>query len=121
MPRTSVKGNQGDGEALELPTRPPTLGSLPLEGVPPEAQGVIRNMTGKGRMKARKLSPEQEKYLALIRSLTENSVTLVLKLATCACDKKDSCMVFKQAQAIANIIDQIQETRPVGTRIVQGK
>jgi hypothetical protein len=97
------------------------LEALPIEEVPPEAQRLMTSMGGRGKMKGRKLSPEQEKYLALIRSLTENSVTLVLKLATCACEKKDSCMVFKQAQSIANIIDQIQETRPVGAGIVETK
>jgi len=115
MPRGSIKGNQGHSEALGVPTELP----LGLETVPTEAQGMMTGMGGRKGMKMRKMTPEQEKYLALIRSLTENSVTLVLKLATCACDKKDSCMVFKQAQAIANIIDQIQEARPVGTRIVQ--
>jgi len=115
MPRGSAKADQPSSESLGLPSEMP----LPLEGVPPEAQRLMTGMGGRKGMKMRKMTPEQEKYLALIRSLTENSVTLVLKLATCACDKKDSCMVFKQAQAIANIIDQIQEARPVGTRIVQ--
>lgn len=58
-----------------------------------------------------KPTPEQEKYLQLVRRLTDASAILVVKVATCKCNHKDDCKVFKQAQKIADIIDEIQDVR----------
>jgi len=58
-----------------------------------------------------KPTPSQQRSLALVRDLTDASATLVVKVATCKCDKKDSCKIYLQAQRIANIIDQLQETK----------
>jgi len=58
-----------------------------------------------------KPTPEQERYLQLVRQLTDASAILVVKVATCKCDKKEECKVFKQAQRISDIIDEIQDIR----------
>lgn len=58
-----------------------------------------------------KPTPSQQKSLALVRDLTDASATLVVKVATCKCDKRDACKIYLQAQRIANIIDQLQETK----------
>jgi len=54
-------------------------------------------------------SPEEKKYLALVRQLTEVAAAQVIKVATCKCDKKDACKVYLQGQRMADIIDQLQE------------
>lgn len=58
-----------------------------------------------------KPTPEQERYLQLVRRLTDASAILVVKVATCKCNHKENCKVFKQAQKIADIIDEIQDIR----------
>jgi len=64
----------------------------------------------------KKPTPEQEKYLELVRQLTDASAILVVKVATCTCNNKDECKVFQQAQKIATIIDAIQDTRFEGIK-----
>lgn len=56
--------------------------------------------------------PNEAKYLKLIRELTDTSAILVVKVATCKCDKKNNCKLFIQAQKIADILDELQESRP---------
>lgn len=58
-----------------------------------------------------KPTPSQQRSLALVRDLTDASATLVVKVATCKCDKRDTCKIYLQAQRIANVIDQLQETK----------
>lgn len=89
--------------------------------MPTQGPDIADAMTGKGRIKMVKPSPEQEAYLNLIRGLTDTAVVMVLKLATCECEKKDSCKVFKQAQAIAGIIDKLQEMKPEGVKSVKAR
>lgn len=60
---------------------------------------------------APKPTPEQAKYLALVRDLTNSAATLVVKIATCKCDKKDACKVYLQAQRMADIIDKLGDIR----------
>lgn len=61
--------------------------------------------------KATKLSGKQKALATLVRQLTEASTHLVLKVATCSCNHKDTCDVYKKAKEIATIIDKLQETR----------
>jgi len=55
---------------------------------------------------------KQEKMNELMRQLIDATTVLVVKVAACDCKKKASCKVFNQAQAIAKVIDELQELRP---------
>jgi len=59
-------------------------------------------------------SPQEKKYLALVRQLTDCAAAQVIKVATCKCDKKDTCKVYLQGQRMADIIDQLQEIQVSG-------
>jgi len=56
-------------------------------------------------------TPQQKKSLALVRELTDSAATLVIKLATCKCEKKDTCKLYLHGQRMADIIDKLQELR----------
>jgi len=56
------------------------------------------------------MPPEMQR---LMRQLIDECASLVFKVATCRCNHKDTCTVFLKAQKIAEIIDKIQELRPV--------
>jgi len=58
-----------------------------------------------------KPKPEQEKYLNLVKELTDASAMLVIKVATTQCNHKDNCGVYEQARKIAFIIDKLQSLR----------
>jgi hypothetical protein len=58
-----------------------------------------------------KPTPQQAKSLALVRELTDSAATLVIKVATCKCDKKDTCKVYLHGQRMADIIDKLQDIR----------
>jgi hypothetical protein len=58
-----------------------------------------------------KPTPEQEKYLNLVKELTDASAMLVIKVATTQCNHKDECGVYDQARKIAFIIDKLQSLR----------
>jgi len=55
---------------------------------------------------------EQQKMNELMRQLIDATTVLVVKVAACDCKKKASCKVYMQAQAIAKVIDELQELRP---------
>ena len=83
---------------------------------PDELAKGIRMMSGKGSPQP---TPEQQKYINLIKTLTEQSISMVIKVATCTCEKKDSCTVFKEAQGIARIIDELQSASPPVPRVIK--
>jgi hypothetical protein len=58
-----------------------------------------------------KPTPQQSKYLALVRDLTDSAAIQVVKVATCKCDKRETCKIYLQARKMADIIDQLQEIR----------
>jgi hypothetical protein len=64
-----------------------------------------------------KPTPEQEKYLSLVRELTDASAMLVIKVATTQCNHKDTCGVYEQARKIAFIIDKLQGIRAESPKI----
>lgn len=81
-------------------------------GMPPTGESFPPEMLGMGAStptQVPKATPEEAKYLALVRDLTEASSILVVKVATCKCDKKDSCKVFLHSQRIAELIDSLSE------------
>lgn len=82
--------------------------SNPNEGV--EIPEIITGAGGK-MMAPPKPTPMQAKYLALVRGLTEASTILVVKVATCKCDKKEQCKVYLHSQKMAELIDQLGEIR----------
>lgn len=57
------------------------------------------------------LSPEMQKISELMKELINRNTSLALKVATCECENRDSCKVYKEAQKVAKIIDQMQEIR----------
>jgi len=78
--------------------------------VPPEG---VQNVS------AKKPSPEQQRLQGLLRQLTDSSAMLVVKVATCKCEKKGECKVFIHAQKLAEVVDELQEISgkvPVGGR-----
>lgn len=50
----------------------------------------------------------------LLTKLMDDCTTLVIKLATCECNHKDGCAVFRKAQGIAKVIDKLTELRGKG-------
>jgi len=54
------------------------------------------------------VSPEMQ---SLMRELMDECASLIFKVATCRCNHKDTCAVYKKAQRIAEILDKIQELR----------
>lgn len=71
--------------------------------------------------KGKKLSPEEEKYLALVRELTDAATFMVVKVAACGCPNCLGCEVYQQGRAIAKTIDKIQSIKGVGTAFGKGR
>jgi hypothetical protein len=92
--------------------------------MPPTPEEAVRAMrqakVSARRRKVAQPTPEQQKYLGLIRELTDSSVIMVVKVATCDCNHKEDCKVFQQAKAIAQTIEKLQEIRPEGVKGGQG-
>jgi len=63
------------------------------------------------------VAPEGEEVNKLIRDLMTEATTLVIKVATCDCNHKDSCGVYEKAKSIAKIIDQLQDLRKRGVGV----
>jgi hypothetical protein len=61
--------------------------------------------------KAPKVSAKQKALNALVRELTMLATQIVLKVATCNCNHKDNCELYKKAKEMANVIDKLQEMR----------
>lgn len=95
------------------------------EAMPPSPEDALRAMklakVSARRRKAVQPTPEQQKYLGLIRELTDSSVIMVVKVATCDCNHKETCKVFLQAKSIAQTIEKLQEIRPEGEKGGQGR
>lgn len=66
-------------------------------------------------------TPQQQKYLALVRELTEASSNLVIKVATCKCDKRDQCKLYEQAQKVATKIEALSEIGAEGGGVGKGR
>jgi hypothetical protein len=66
---------------------------------------------------ASKPTPQQQKYLALVRELTESASNLVIKVATCKCEKRDQCKLYEQAQKVASKIEALSELGAEGGEI----
>jgi hypothetical protein len=85
--------------------KPPVIDAEQATDVPEP----IRLQTKKGKM-----GPKEQQYMNLIRQLTDKAATLVVKVAVCDCKQRNECKVFKEAQSLASIIDQLQEVGKVG-------
>jgi len=59
--------------------------------------------------------PEEMKVQELTRRLTEVCMELIVKVATCRCDMKRQCAVYRKSQEIADLIDELQELRKRGS------
>jgi len=57
------------------------------------------------------MTPEQQELNQLLISLMNSSTILVVKVAACECEKRETCGVYKKAKEIAATIDKIQELR----------
>jgi hypothetical protein len=72
-------------------------------------------------MKGKKLTPDEEKYLGLVRELTDGATIMVVKVACCECPNKEGCEVFEQGRHIAKTVNQIQSIRGVGAAFGKGR
>jgi len=124
MPRGNTQDARNNGEAIANPPVTP-ISISPMGGrFPPIVDGALEGpmdelgkaIRVKGRKGARKPTAEEQKYLDLIRGLTDSSVSMVIEVATCTCEKRSSCDVFQQAQAIAKVIKNIQAIAPEAMR-----
>ena len=59
------------------------------------------------------LSPEQQKLNQLMRELVVQATRLVFKVATCECNHKENCGLYKTAKKIAKLVDEISSLRPL--------
>ena len=74
--------------------------------------GMQAGMQTAAQIESDKLSEEEtEKIGMLIRELITANTNLVIKVATCKCNDKESCKLYREAQKIAEIIDKLNETR----------
>jgi len=87
-------------------SKEPPIVDVPTEGLPD--------------MRSGKPTPEQQKYLNLVRQLTDACATLVVKVAVCNCNHKAECGVFSQAQQIATVMDQLLGARASSGGLVKG-
>jgi len=69
-------------------------------------------MNQKTRVPAQAPPETDPKVQELMTNLLNESVTLVMKLAICKCDKRDNCKVYEVARRMAMYIDKLQELRP---------
>jgi len=53
-----------------------------------------------------------DKLTSLMQQLVVKCTMLVIKVATCRCEKKEACPIYRLAREIAEIIDEINELRP---------
>lgn len=113
----SRRSNRASSKAVSvIPNGISPEGQIP--GISPEVKQIIRQV---GEGKARKPSPEEQKYLDRIRDLTDHSVTMVVKVAVCKCSEKDKCPVYLKARDIAEIINELQESKPEGVKVVKSR
>jgi hypothetical protein len=77
-----------------------------------DAESPIKegSKSGKG-----KITEQQKVYMDLIRSLTNKAASIVVGVAVCDCNHKDTCEVYQDAREIAKIIRQLQEV-PKGVK-----
>jgi hypothetical protein len=61
--------------------------------------------------KTPKTSAKQKQLNTLVRELTTLATQIVLKVATCNCNHKDTCDLYKKAKEMAIVIDKLQEMR----------
>lgn len=59
------------------------------------------------------LSPEQVRLQQLMQGLINEATRLIIKVATCDCNHKDDCDVYRGAKQIAKLIDEILSLRRV--------
>jgi len=50
----------------------------------------------------------------VLTKLMDEATTLVIKVATCKCNHKENCDVYKKARGIADVIDKLTELRGKG-------
>ena len=53
-----------------------------------------------------------DKLTQLMQQLVVKCTMLVIKVATCRCEKREACPIYRIAKEIAEIIDEINELRP---------
>ena len=54
---------------------------------------------------------EIEKLNELMRELISANTNLTIKVATCKCENREKCRLFREAQKVAEIIEKLQELR----------
>lgn len=113
----------GAGMGMEGGMPPMGGGGMPPMGgggMPPMGGGMG---AGQPQMtpKPQKLNPLQQKYMATVRDLTEQASNLVIKVATCKCDKREECKLFHQARKIAEKVEFLQELGSVGVPSGKGR
>ena len=60
---------------------------------------------------APQLTPEQQRLQELMKQLVNEATNLIVKVAVCECNHKETCPVFLGAKRIAKIIDEIMSLR----------
>ena len=53
-----------------------------------------------------------DRLTQLMQQLVVKCTMLVIKVATCRCEKREQCAIYRIAKEIAEIIDEINELRP---------
>ncbi|MBA7556112.1 hypothetical protein ES705_48810 [subsurface metagenome] len=85
---------------------------MPPGGAPTMNPEELKKMMSAMPQKERKPTPQEEKYLGMVRELTELSTTLVIKIATCRCKDKENCRVYLHGVKVAEVMDKLQEAKP---------
>jgi len=61
-----------------------------------------------GQAMPQQLDPKAEAINEAVRQLIDAATKLTVKVATCSCEKKDECGVFKFGREVAKAIDSLQ-------------
>jgi hypothetical protein len=91
---------------------PPGMGGMGMEGMGASPEDLARTMQMVGAKTGKKMTPEQQKYMELLRRITDATVTMTIKVASFDKDCRSTCPIFKQAQEQAKIVDELQEVTP---------
>lgn len=92
----------------KITVQPPGSGMPGMPGMGSSPEEIAQAMKLVGRPTGQKMTPEQERYMGLLRRITDASVTMVIKVASAGSECKPECPVYKQAVEIAKIIDELQ-------------
>lgn len=66
-------------------------------------------MSGKKSVDKNEIDEKSQIANEIVRDILEKATKLAIKVASCECDRKDECGVYKLSKELAKAIDTFQE------------